>query len=590
MVRELGELEMVNNIKRYYVLLIKKMCAIAPVSSILTILGQFFNAVFPAGITVVIAYLVELVGEYINGVDNSVDIVLAEGILLIIYLIQQVLQFIMSITINAGIYEKCTSEFKIEIAEKTSRIALIDYEDNEMLNMYARAKDCIDREIPSSIFLAFITLIMDFVSVITVLSVLASYSMWFVPVSILSVIPFYISKKIRGDEFYRLKLHQTKDNRELNYLWKLFTQKESIREMRVMGFEKYVIDKWIGKRDAIDEEVWKHNIRETKSMIICDVIRVTGYMLSIVFAIAFLMQGIITIGPLAACLTAFTSVQNTTKDFLIKLGNIRNNGAFLKDYFDFINIAEEQEVINKKLSDNETEIVLKNVSFSYPGMNNRAIKDVNLSINKGEKIAIVGQNGSGKTTLCKIILGIYQPQEGEIYQSGRVSENFGIVSQNYVRYKLSLRENIGISNIAKIKDKNAIVKLINDMGISELIGENENIEYRLGTEFGGDDLSGGQWQKIAISRAIYKQPNMYILDEPTSALDPLVEYDVMNSFINLASDKTTIMVLHRMGLCKSVDRIIVMKDGAILEVGSHKELMKTRGEYYHLYSEQSKWY
>lgn len=581
---------MINNIKIYYIPLVKKICSIAPISSILTIFGQFFNGIFPAVITIITAQLVELVGEHINGVDNRIDIIIVQGILVFAYLIQQVIQFIMSITINAGVFEKCNSEFKIEIAQKASKIALINYEDTNILNMYTRARDCINREIPSSIFLAFVTVLMNFISVITVMVVLASYSVWFIPVSIVSVIPFYVVKKIRGDEFYKLKFKQTKDNRELNYLWGLFTHKDSIREMRVMCFENYIIDKWIAKRDEIDEEVWKHNMKETKSMITCDVIRVIGYMISIVFAIIFLVQGLITIGPFAACLSAFTSVQNTTKEFFIKLSNIRNNGTFLKDYFDFIGVEEEKEVVNINTCNEVEDIVLNNVTFSYPGTNRIAIRDINLSIKRGEKIAIVGQNGSGKTTLCKIILGIYQPQKGKVSQSDRVSGNCGIVSQNYVKYKMTLRENIGISDIKNIENRNKIMELIEYMDISELIKENENIDYRLGTEFGGEDLSGGQWQKIAISRAIYNKANMYILDEPTSALDPLIELDVMNSFLKIAEDRTTVMVLHRMGLCKSVDRIIVMKDGEILETGSHTELMKKRGEYYHMFNEQSKWY
>lgn len=580
---------MINDIRNYYVPLLKKVCSITPISAILTMLGQFFNAILPALITVITAYLVESVEKYINGVDCKTAIIIAQGILILVYLIQQILQFIMSITINAGIYEKCNSKFKLEIAEKASKLALIDYEDNNFLNIYTRAKSCIDREIPSSIFMAFVTLVMNLISVISVLWVLANYSIWFIPVSIISVIPFYISKKLRGEEFYRLKLKQTKDNREMNYLWGLFTDKDSIREMRVMCFEKYIINKWIAKRDEINKEVWKHNMKETKSMIGCDIIRIGGYMISIVFAIFFLIKGVITIGPFAACLAAFTSVQNTTKDFLIKLCNVRNNGAFLKDYFEFINIREEEKIVN--INDNaENDIILNNVSFSYPGTDDIAIKNINLSIGKGEKIAIVGQNGCGKTTLCKIILGVYHPQKGNVYQSDRVSGKCGIVSQNYVRYKMTLRENVGISNIRNIENRNEILELMEYMNISELIKENEGIEYRLGTEFGGDDLSGGQWQKIAIARAVYSKANMYILDEPTSALDPLIELEVMKDFLNITSEKTSIMVLHRMGLCQSVDRIIVMKDGEIVEVGSHTQLMKTKGEYYHLYSEQSKWY
>lgn len=580
---------MTDHLKKYYIPLISRMYAIAPVSLVLTAAGKLFEAVFPACTTIVLARLTEAVSAQLGGMDNRKGILLTGGILIFVYLLQQALQLVMSVTVNASVYEKCISGLKMEIARKASRIALVGYEDSKASDMYARAEECLGREIPGGIFMSLVAVVMNLIGVLAVIGVLAGYSLWFLPVSIVSVLPFYIARKLRGEEFYRLKKKQTKDNRMQQYLWGLFAQKESIREMRLMCAEDYIAGKWTDKRDRVNEELWKHNRKEAGSMLFCDGVRVTGYLGSILIAVLLFLRGAITIGPFAACLTAFLAVQNAAKEFLVRLGDLHNDGAFLKDYFDFMDMAEEKETL--RVSGSETEdIRLQHVTFSYPNADNIAIKDVSLSVGRGEKIAIVGLNGSGKTTLCKLMLGMYPPRSGEVFQSERVHGSCGIVSQNFIRYRLTLRENIGISNPAGMENQDAIREVIRKTGIPELIGKHENIDYRLGVEFGGADLSGGQWQKAAIARAVYGDAALYILDEPTSALDPLAELSVMNSFLEMAADKTAVMVLHRMGLCKSVDRVIVMKDGEIAEAGSHAELMEKKGEYYRLYQEQAKWY
>lgn len=574
--------------EKYYLLLLKKMYSVAPVSSSLTIAGNFIIALIPALITAVIADITESVSFYTVGQNTKIHIITMGIVLVTCYIIQQAVEFILSITVNAGVYEKCNSQLKIDIAEKASRLSLIQYEDAGILDMHYRANDCINKEIPSRIFISILTASMNFFSIFLVITVLAGYNFLFVPISIISVIPFYIAKKIRGDEFYKINIKRTKDNREVNYLWGLFTQKEAIKEMRIMSFGNYIMDKWLLKKNQLLKEIWLHNLKEIKSMFFCDIIKVTGYFCCILFSVYFVLNGFITIGSFAACLTAFSIVQDKTKEFLVKLSDIRNNGIFIKDYFNFINLSEK-----KRLKENEIHkidgIKLEHINFSYPGTEKLTLHDINIFIKSGERIAIVGENGSGKSTLCKLILNIYQPDSGNIYFDDNCS-SFSIVSQNFVKYKLSLRENIAISDTKRIDNTEDIIRLIKLLNYNDLIKENGNIDYQLGTEFDGDDLSGGQWQTIAIARSMFKHAGVFILDEPTSALDPIVEEDILNKFLELSFGKTSIMVLHRMGLCKSVDRILVMKYGTVIETGSHEQLMAKKEEYYRLYREQSKWY
>ena len=300
---------------------------------------------------------------------------------------------------------------------------------------------------------------------------------------------------------------------------------------------------------------------------------------------------------LAASLMAFSSFQLAAKYFLISLGRLPECAAFVRDYYDFIDIDEDVRG-REKFDSNFDKINVKNISFSYPNTDYLAISNISLDIKKNESIAIVGNNGSGKTTLVKLLTGLYKTQKGEILYGVQNINNFepvgfyrnvSIVSQDFVKYEMTLRENIAISDWKHLDDTDKIQELLKQMDLPEFSSK-EALDMLLGSEFEGRDLSIGQWQKLAIARGMFKNSSMIVLDEPTAALDPIMETTILKMFLKIAKEKTAIIVSHRIGICREVDKIIVMKSGKVVEIGNHNELLAKKGEYYQLYKMQQKWY
>ena len=257
------------------------------------------------------------------------------------YGIKQIYQYISSITINAGVYEKVSSNSNGFLYKKCAEMPLIEYEDAETMDCKNRASECIKREIISQLYMMNVTMVMSAIGVISVIAVLSSYSLLFIPVSILSVIPYFIVRIVRGKEFYELKKQQVKKERRKDYLWSLFTNKQSIKEMRVMGFGDYISKKWIISRNEVNEETWKLVKKDGLSLFFCDLIRIFGYGLCILLTFILVINKEISVGVFSACIAAFASVQGQTKSFLIELGNIPEKLNYARDYFNFIERTAE---------------------------------------------------------------------------------------------------------------------------------------------------------------------------------------------------------------------------------------------------------
>lgn len=488
-------------------------------------------------------------------------------------------------------------QLQIELGEKGTRLSMICYENTETNNMLKRAKNCIEQERFSDLSLSVFNILAEFLKVNGTLLVLDGFHPVLVGISLLSVFPYLIVRLVRGKEFYELKRYQAAGERRRNYLYHLFGDKQAVKELRIFEIEDYIEQKMYAARDNMKQEVWNFKKRDMRSLLICEIFCKIGYLLSIFSTILLLLHQVLDVGMMAAALAAFTSFQTAAKYFLVSLGRIPECAAFVKDYYDFMDMEEAERGTEKLCSDFDS-IKVKQLSFSYPGRKTPAVSNLSFTIKRNEVVAIVGNNGSGKTTLVKLLTGLYQAQKGQIYY-GRQNlrsldpeefyKQISFVSQDFIKYELTVRENIGIGDWKQMENTGKIYMLLHQVGLETFISQ-AFVNQLLGNEFGGRELSVGQWQKLAIARGMMKDSSVIFLDEPTAALDPLMETKVLKMFLKIAREKTAIIVSHRIGICKEVDKIIVMKEGKIAEIGNHEELLAEKGEYYRLYTMQQKWY
>jgi len=303
----------------------------------------------------------------------------------------------------------------------------------------------------------------------------------------------------------------------------------------------------------------------------------------------------ISIGAFAAVLAALDDIRALIY-FLVawNLPELAKVSGPVENYIAFMDLPETGG------NDDEIEIresiIFDNVSFSYPGVEQQAVSGVSFQVNPKETIAIVGENGSGKTTLMRLLMGIYKSDVGSVrfddkdiadYSPSAVSKNISAVFQRYMRYQISLSDNIAISRYNQNPDKALIEKSVQMAGVDiqdEIL--TDGYDTILSREFGGVDISGGQWQRLAIARGYYREHSLIVLDEPTSAIDPLEETKIYERFVDMSKDKTAFIVTHRLGSVRRADRIFVMDKGKLAESGTHDELMANGSIYANMYNMQ----
>lgn len=580
---------------------------VSPVSHILVLIEEIWQALFHSIAALLLSGFIDTVIAYSQKRVEAKSLLLYALSFASLYVLQELWSLVYNGTMNIGMYEKPNNYANLLIAEKASRLRLIEFEDANILNMYKYAKDNIENEYVPYLVMRMIYIFCRFIEIASLTFVISKFDWRLFFVAGISVIPYFITRLIRGKEMYKYKSIQIPEERKLDYLWSLFTDKSAGKELRISRSDEYIKEKWLKKNKEVFDPFWKLKKKDAFSVLFCDMLSSLGYGIAVFICLYLALNKTISIGNFGAAIGAFTMIQFCMRNLLEALGSISMYAAHTKHFFDFLDLAEEAPAESKKSAAEFNNsacslkncIELKNVSFSYPNKDKKAIEDINLSIRKGETIALIGENGSGKTTLSKIILGLYEADDGSVFWDGTdlnfldkdaLYKNISLTLQKPVQYNFSLRENVAISDLSRINEEVKIIEALKENDADYLLEKTGGLDGRLGRIFNGAELSGGEWQRLALSRCRFKNADFLILDEPTSALDPIEESLVLKRFISLIKNRTALIISHRAGLCRLVDRVALMKEGRLIALGTHDELFSSCEEYRMLYSAQADLY
>lgn len=482
------------------------------------------------------------------------------------------------------------------VIEKSGRLSAELYQKAEYQENINKASQ-ISQQAGAVCFNGISALFMIFFSAVLLAGYLASMNIWLILAVALTVLPDLLRQHISSKEEVRLT-HETEPfKRETAYYFSCITSKAYFKETRLLGCADYFKDLWKNALEQVNRKTLGLHGSLGKMNASMQAIAWIGQGFCLVIAIFLLFQKKITLGEYTVVLTASRMLTSHFQDVVGFMGWIFHSSRQFQLFLSFLDEKEPESLPSYMGGD----IVLKNVSYRYHNSPKNALENISFHIRSGEKIAVVGKNGSGKTTLSKLILGIYQPAQGTVgFQDaeGKIcpytekNSEISAVFQDYMKYQLTVRENVAISRISEQANDEKIVQALKYSCVYDQLNQTPDfLENMTGREFGGIELSQGQWQSVAIARGYFRGGKLLILDEPTASIDPLKESAIFQNFLEAAKGKTALIITHRLGMAKLADRIIVMENGRMVQQGTHKELIcQKEGAYRELFVNQSDWF
>lgn len=487
------------------------------------------------------------------------------------------------------------------IVDASARVPYASFETPEFYDQLERARNA-GMYRPVEMVQSVLTLTMSLATSLGICVVLLRVYPLLVPLVALAALPLLASTLYAGRQIYYFQYALTPQARERTYLMGLLTERDSAKELRVFGSTGALQTRY---RELTDERIARLREFLRKRLAVA---------LSGTFASA--VGSALALGSLAWLLTthrisvasavtagvAMQLLGTRLSGMTSSVAKLIESGMFLDDYDAFLRLGEEQARVDQggraSAGTRFRGLRLSDVSFSYPSTSVPVLRDIDLEIAPGEVVALVGENGSGKTTLVKLICQLYRPDTGRmlwnetdtaLLDPADVRASMTVLFQDYIRYHLTARDNIALGRVESASDDVAIAGAAVQAGASDMIERlTDGYETRLGRQFtGGQELSIGQWQRLALARAIFRGGDFLVLDEPTASLDPRAEHDLFEQIRNLARGKSVLLVSHRFSSVRSADRILVMERGRIVESGSHDDLLSLGGRYADLYRLQA---
>jgi ATP-binding cassette subfamily B protein len=498
--------------------------------------------------------------------------------------------------------DKYTRHVSIRVLEHASSLDLLAYEDPVFYDRLERARvQATDRLV---MIQAVGRLVQQAITTLTLSVSIMFFSPWLMLLLIVGVVPAFLGESHFAFLGYAKNFRQTPLQRQLDYLRVLGGSKEAAKELKLFGLRKFLIERFTNLSDEIYAENIGLSRRKLLAGSLLSMVGTMGYYSAYVFVIWRTVNGGLTIGTLTFLAGAIQQASSNIQQIFSTIAAIGDQALFLTDLLAFFKM--EPTIRSKPNAlpaprPIKQGVEFRNVSFSYPGNSRLILDHINFQLHSTERLALIGENGQGKTTIVKLITRLYDPTEGQILLDGvdlrdydleDLHREMGVIFQDFMRYEMTAAENIAVGRVEELKNPEllriAARKSMADATIARLP---RGYDQMLGRRFEqGVDISGGEWQKVALARAYLRNAQILILDEPTAALDARSEFEVFQRFAELTAGKMALFISHRFSTVRSADRIIVLENGKIAEEGSHEQLSRLGGRYAEMFEMQASSY
>jgi ATP-binding cassette subfamily B protein len=504
--------------------------------------------------------------------------------------------------IDSLLGEKFTNTSSIRMMEHAATLDLEDFEDAELQDRIERAR----RQTTGRMALMgqLFGQAQDVITIVTFSAGLVVYAPWLMALLLVALIPAFLGEAHFNAQSYALAYTRTPERRELDYVRMTGASVETAKEVKIFGLNDFLIERY----RRLAEDFYRDNralaIRRAGWGGVLTSLGTLGYYTAYAVIAWQTLIGVFTIGDLTFLAGSFRRLRNLLEGLLIGFSQTAGQALYLDDLFSFFEIEPEIRSPDDPRpfpSPIREGFVFEEVGFRYPGAENWAVRRLSFTLHAGEVLALVGENGAGKTTLVKLLARLYDPDEGRILLDGHdlreysleeLRANLGVIFQDFMRYHLTASENIAIGRIDARDDRARIQQAAERSLASDVIDKLPGgYDQMIGKRFkSGVELSGGEWQKIAIARAYMRDAQVLILDEPTAALDARAEFLVFQRFKELSAGKTAVLISHRFSSVRMADRILVLADGEVEASGTHEELLSGGGRYAELFELQAAGY
>ncbi len=571
--------------------------------TLLNIFLRFLRAAIP----VTILYIGKLIIDEVIALSDAGG----EGSmnLLLWYVAAEFGLAVLSDVLNRGIAltdsllgDLLANETSVQLMQHAATLDLYQFEDSTFYDKLERARQQTVRR--TMLMTQVLSQGQDLVTIVFLAAGLVAFAWWLILLVFVAVIPAFLGESHFNERSYSLIYGWTPERRELDYLRFTGASDETAKEIKMFGLSHFLVGRFrelsdkfylANKRLSTRRAAWGALLASVGSL---------GYYAAYVVIIYRTIAGELSVGDLTFYAGSFASMRASLENILNRFSKIAESALYLQDFFDFFKLKpsiKRQENTRPFPNPIQQGFVFENVGFRYPKGEKWAVRHLSFELKAGEKLALVGENGAGKTTLVKLLARLYDPSEGQIlldgvdlreYDPEEVRQEIGVIFQDYVRFQMTAADNIAVGRIDERQNQGRIENSANRSLADQVIGKlPQGYQQMIGRRFAeGVDLSGGEWQKVALGRAYMRDAQLLILDEPTASLDARAEHEVFLRFAELTKGKSAVIISHRFSTVRMADRILVLEKGQVQEIGTHAQLLEKEGRYAELFRLQAQGY